>query len=315
MVPISPCSKLNTLYTLNDAPSTPPSRRVNHHDTPTFASLSSPIDSPAQVVPSEEFPSLDDLIEQATSSNKRQAVDGRASMDTSPYSQISSSSFGSSDAVEKQLTQNVDGNDDDDLRPSKRPRMAPISSHTEPRQVPTLNLSTSTNDLPQGFVSASSPTAVTPVRVRQAWYGTVPRIRSTLPTNNPQPQGWYGALPEIRSTPRTSDSRGWYGTLPEIRSTPHTSDSQGWYGTLPEICSTPRPSHSTRSENLPGSIFHSETSYVTLQEETTFASPTNSQVNPSASSPSPSDQDGSQVFSSFPPLQTQAPYRSQSLSQ
>ncbi|KAG6854878.1 hypothetical protein C0991_012068 [Blastosporella zonata] len=234
------------------------------HSPPSFASLSSPVASQSEaMLVDPPSPTFDSLVADAVRTNRQQPRTGsqtsRPNHIRDSASQISSSSSTSNhsqsrlssashDSVEKQLTQSMDIDNDDE----------PPSAQEPPRQdLRALSMT-------PGIVNER---AQVPVR-RQAWYGTRPPRRSSLAT-------------PLRTSLNT-----------EVRGSTNL-----------------RVSHSTPSQlpnsRLPGHAFRSGTVQTSPSKvEKPFAySQSQSQT-----------QDSSFEYGSYPPLQTQAPYESQSFS-
>ncbi|KAF8076562.1 hypothetical protein FPV67DRAFT_1471953 [Lyophyllum atratum] len=240
--------------------STTPKRRQT---PPSFASLSSPLDYQFDMLADPPMPTFDSLVESAIGANRRRTEDSPAKPSPSSQpgcggtqgSQVSSTSSSSYDSVEKQLTQSMDVDDDIDL-------------NSEPMFQPAFHSTA------LGAVNDTTPLRGTPVRAKQAWYGTWSARSLTSPLVDASVRN---ALPTASQLSNKE----------------------------------------TQAETHSGHIFHSGMLRITPAASPSMDDGGRSrqwQADPSTQSQSQS-QGSSLEYVSYPPLQTQAPYRSQSLSQ
>ncbi|GLB33969.1 putative serine esterase (DUF676) [Lyophyllum shimeji] len=235
---------------------------------PTFASLSSPVE-PAFIFDDPPTPTFDSLVESAIGANRSQPDANLKQPSPSPQylndgtedSQNSSTSSSSYESVEKHLTQSMDVDDHTTMYPNAKPVWL---------QEPTLDSTAS------GVVSNQTSSQATPVRVKQAWYGTRPARSIASP-----------ALGK-KFSPRT-----------------HSASTQS-------------SKDDTRVETRSGHPFRSGTLQITPAASPSMANgrhATYAQQSQSQSSTQSGSQthDSSLEYVSYPPLQTQAPYQSQTL--
>ncbi|KAG6911245.1 hypothetical protein DXG01_003112 [Tephrocybe rancida] len=258
---------------------------------PSFASLSSPMDSRTDAMTVDPpSPSFDSLVADALNANKQRirsrspvSSHSRPSHIRNLDSQISISpsssnnSYGSHDSVEKQLTQSTDIDQDVDL-PNDLPPPEPVRSDLR-----TISIARNFTNEPSSIPAQ-----------RQAWYGTRPPRRSSLAaalgTRIDSEVRGTTKLRVSHSTPSRLDEAAVY-TLPEntfrsgtLQITPSLNDEEPRTYSQSQVPSPSQPQSQMQAQTQSQSQTQSET------------------------------QESSFEYGSYPPLQTQAPYQSQSFS-
>ncbi|RDB22544.1 hypothetical protein Hypma_010019 [Hypsizygus marmoreus] len=279
------------------SPMTPPPEQARDPGTPTFASLSSPLNSPSAETPDvPPTPSFNSMVDNAIGVKRRRNNDSEAErhrvswfgFSESSHSQSSQTSSGSHDLVEKQLTQSMDMSMDS----PPRGHSAEVAASPPPRErnLPAPISISAAQNMPVDAGGCPSPPVATPVRTRQPWYGTLPPKR---PRNAASSMVGAGqSVPRKRSSLYASQS---------IPSQPSNEDI-----------------HATSSE---GHVFRSGTLKFTPvaapsgDDHGGVADPYSQDPYPSWTQSQSETQESSLDYLSYPPLQTQAPYQSQSLSQ
>lgn len=295
------------------------------HATPTFASLSSPTGSPAlPAVPGT--PTFDSLV--------YDAIHGHRQREEQPHlytsslgsqwetSQESQSSFASQTSVENQLTQSIDV-DNDETEYSQRHKhitVLPVNADI-PAQGDGINSKgelqsvMASSQMAQSSPRLSRTTSLAPLQTQKLTPSTVPVGALNTPTtlHTPKvPQPWYQA-PRSHMKRKSRQSSSFSVTDPTVvaasnPSPQHICPSQDQNYCPSALPLTPGPS---------GNVFQSGTLQIT---PTTSESLQPEYAGDVSSLPSRSSMGWSQTQSqmswlqhmSFAPLQTQAPYQSQS---
>jgi hypothetical protein len=319
----------------HDIPTTlQPQSTEKRYTTPTFASLSSPVASPAlSAVPGS--PSFDSLVYEATS-GKRKRTDERFPRAQSPSSQLqnsqesqnSFSSCGSQDAVERQLTQSMDLDDDD--TEYRHPRAQITRSQAESE-----NAITSQKDevIYRGELDWPAESSRMSSSHQQSSQTTPSRSLPPLQTqrHSPPTVSTLNTPTGTIHTPTTSvrKQQPWYGHPQKKRKSRQSSGvlvanvyqtDAGLSVSKPSMMHSTQGGRPSRDANSrpSGNVFQSGTLQITPPAQLVHGGSTHDAGSQSRS-PIGWSQTQTQtswiLHESCPPLQTQAPYQSQSSSQ
>jgi hypothetical protein len=298
--------------------------------TPTFASLSSPTASPIlSAVPGS--PSFDSLVYEATR-GKRKRTYQRSPRAQSPGSQFqnsqefpnSFSSCGSHDAVERQLTQSKDL--DDDEAEYSHPRAQITRPQTELENAISSQKDevgykgdwlAESSQMSSSHQQSSQTTSYRSLRPLQTQRHSPPAVSTgtlNTPTGTSIPrQAWYGTLPSHPHKKRKSRQNSGVMVINAHQTAAPASPTVS----RPSVIQSVRPSGDTDSRPS-GNVFQSGTLQITSPAQPVYGGNTDDAGSQSRS-PIGWSQTQTQtswlLHGSYPPLQTQAPYQSQSSSQ
>lgn len=328
----SPSPQRITSPEFRNALLTPPSkkRRLDMSaSTTSFISLSSQFNSPStNVYPVPDSPSFESLVEDATrSSDSRHSSLFRETTDEQDEDFLSRSEGSSQEFVLKQLTQRTDEEEADHMVEVETPNIVE-NIHEGSMGTSFGNQSASSlggyedrlESNPERVKGGNmltlqlNPINSTPAQAQQVQQHQTPPLASLYRVQPESPSFLYSPTYSVGS-PAIPVRQNWYQAPPRRKSSKRAKISESRLEQVDDlkraITSPPPP-----TPNVGGSVFQSTSSTASspstpTSDSSQYRRDTASQTQQNIS-PTLAD---SQIPYSYPPLQTQAPYQSQSMSQ